>query len=347
MNLRRKILHLTPLILILFVLPSNSLLSINSYNVPIELLVIVDDGYGGNVPPILNTFRHFGWNVTIAGVKENVTSCSYLGYTVMDTDILIPSISDVSVYDAVTVLPGESHVNLLANQTALDLIKSAAEANVVVSGWCKAVRVLAYADVIDGKNVTGDASFVAEYEAAGATYVGESLPVIDGNIVTSVRSNYYQIQTCYAIGKAIGIFESNEPVLNSITVLPDSTEPKRITLSFDISDESILQSVKLSIYEVNRTTRERLSVFSSYYRVVLDQDPGIFTFEIVMKAGLYEVDLEINDAFYNQLTLINCTTVDVEDDSTTDETSLNSFLISLISIIGIIVLMKRKNYWKV
>ena len=50
----------------------------------------------------------------------------------------------------------------------------------------------------------GHADYADEYAAAGATYLGnDHPPVLDGNILTSVRSRFYRTQTCEAIGKAV------------------------------------------------------------------------------------------------------------------------------------------------
>ncbi len=338
----KKIMKLSPLIVLLLILPINSPEFVESYNTPIQILVIVDDGYGANVPPIIARFKSFGWNVTITGLSENVSSCPYLGLATIETDILIPNIVDVTLYDAVSVLPGESHVHLLGNQTALDLIKTAADANVVVSGWCRAVRVLAFADVLDGRNVTGHASYIGDYLAAGATYMGDNTPpIIDGNILTSVRSNYYQINTCYAIGKAIGIYESNDPIVNDFAVTLNPSNPNEFTISFEVIDESTLYYVKIWAFEVNRTTGERLSVFSSYYLVLSDQQPGEFNISADLNAGLYEVDIEIADEYYNMFSSKNCTLVDIPEIDT-EETEWGVFFV-IFSIIGLALTLSRKR----
>jgi len=345
MLVKKKLLRLFLLIFFVSVLTfrTNNYFRVNSYNDPIQILVIVDDDYGANVFPIIQQFEDFGWNVTVAGLKKTLTSCLFIDYDTMETEVILTDISDVTVFDALSVLPGNSHVNLLANQTALDLIKAADEANLVISGWCKAVRVLAYADVLDGHNVTGHANFISDYEAAGATYVGDDvLPVIDDNIVTSVRSTYYRNQICNAIGKAIGVFESNVPILNDITVTFDSTNPKLITLAFDVSDESILLYVKIKAFEVNTTTGERLSpLYSSYYQVLNNHEPGICSCTFDMKIGSYEVDFEVSDIYYNVFSIQNCTFVEVLDEVT--ETEWNMFLAISLPMLCVIALIYKKR----
>jgi len=329
-------------ILVLVMYTGNTSL-VSSYGDPIQILLIVDDDYGANVPPIIKRFEDFGWNVTIAGLKETVISCSFFGFIPLNTDILIPNVEDVTFYDCVSVLPGKSHLGLLGNQTALDLIKTAAEANVVVSGWCKAVRVLAWADVLDGRNVTGDTGFISEYEDAGATYMGSVLPVIDGNIVTSVRGHLWQGQMCAAIGKAIGVFEDDIPVLGEITVEFHPTHPDIVTISVEITDDSRMGYVGVRIFKLNKTSGERLSDYPAYREDLLQQEAGIYRCEFFIELGLYVVDFHGYDIYYNEITIDNLTQIDVVGEIP-EETSgfiLTTYLV--VALIPVIVKVRRKK----
>ncbi len=329
------------LFLILVGFVGNSAIT-TSYDLPIDVLAIVDDEYGANAPEIISTFRSFGWNVTIAGLKETVISCNFYGNTPLNTNVLISNIGDITVYDCVSVLPGLSHVNLLSSQIALDLIKDAADANLVVSGWCTGVRVLAYADVIDGKNVTGDTAFIADYEAAGATYVGFVLPVIDGNIVTGVKSNAWQGHMCCAIGKAIGIFEDDLPVMGEVTVeFLYPTHPDIVTISVELSDASGIQTPKIRIYELNETTGERLSDYPAYKEDLIQNQPGIYGVEILMDIGLYTVDIKIIDNYYNELAIEDLVQIEISSE-TTEESSWSVISLFLVCILIPMVAYVRK-----
>ena len=118
---------------------------------PVEILLLLDHGYGGNVPFIINIFERFGWSMTTTGLNETLTSCEYLNYEQKTVDILLTEINDLTQFDAITIMPGNSHDFLRTNQTSLDLINAAVDQGLVVSAWCRGVRVLAEADVIDGK----------------------------------------------------------------------------------------------------------------------------------------------------------------------------------------------------
>ncbi len=121
-------------------------------------------------------------------------------------------------------MPGRSHTNILASQVTLDLIKSTVAEGLIVSAWCTAVRVLAKANVIDGKNVTGDADYRVEYENAGATFFESVPPITDGNIVTSVRSRFYRTEICESIAAAIEGNIKSSTTLTSATSLLNTTE---------------------------------------------------------------------------------------------------------------------------
>jgi putative intracellular protease/amidase len=108
-------------------------------------------------------------------------------------------------------MPGNSHDNLRGSEAALDVVREAVDEGLVVSAWCRAVRVLATADVLDGVNITGSADYREEYEAAGAIFNEMAPPVIDGNIVTGVHSRYYRTEMCIATATALDVYEVDAP----------------------------------------------------------------------------------------------------------------------------------------
>jgi hypothetical protein len=60
---------------------------------------------------------------------------------------------------------------------------------------------------VDGKKMVGAPRFVEEYQAAGAVYIGNERndhpPVIDGNVITGTRGQYYNLSNCQAIASLI------------------------------------------------------------------------------------------------------------------------------------------------
>ncbi len=180
---------------------------------PVRVLMLMDDDYGANFNVddesmnIEELITSFGWSYDIAGLKDTLYPCetavNYFQRGPVVVDLHIPEV-DISQYAVVMILPGRSHKNLLQSEETLQLIREAVGSNKVVAAWCRGVRLLARAGVISGKRVTGHADYQEEYEAAGATFIPDNPPpVVDGNIVTTVRSRYYRIQMCEAVKEKV------------------------------------------------------------------------------------------------------------------------------------------------
>ncbi|MBN2227000.1 MAG: VCBS repeat-containing protein [candidate division Zixibacteria bacterium] len=181
----------------------------------INILLVMDNHYGANFnyndgnPNILQHFEDYRWDVTIAALTDSIYPCTYaasVGSPWFPVNRIFTSIPDITQYDCISIMPGDSHDSLRADQDALDLIALAADEELVVSAWCRATWVLATADVIEGREIVGKTDYLAEYVAAGAIFLGDDHPpVIDGNIVTSVRSRFYRTEMCEAIAQAIDL----------------------------------------------------------------------------------------------------------------------------------------------
>ena len=184
---------------------------------PIRVLALVDGRYGANwniakgLPSIAREFADMGWEVDLASALPLVEPCAWAagrGLPTLEPGLRIGQIGDISAWDALVVLPGQAYDGLLADPAALDLVRKAAAAGLAVASFCRGARVLARSGVLRGRHMTGHADYEAEYLAAGAIYhgygdrVGKSdapPPIVDGNLVTSMRSNYFRGQACEAI----------------------------------------------------------------------------------------------------------------------------------------------------
>ena len=112
-------------------------------------------------------------------------------------DTLITDITDLSGFDCLAIMQskafdGTAFDDILASPAALALVRQAVQEGLLVVASCAGVRVLAAADVIAGRTVTGYAAYAQEYIDAGATYAGDAVPpILDGNILTSAHGRYY------------------------------------------------------------------------------------------------------------------------------------------------------------
>ena len=268
----------------------------------IEILLLMDHGYGGNVPHIFGIFERYGWSYTTTGLNQTLTSCDYLNFQQHTVDILLTDIADITEYDAISILPGDGHDLLRTNQTSLDLINSAVDEGLIVSAWCRGVRVLAAADVIDGKNVTGNANYESEYEAAGATFNELVPPIIDGNLVTGVRSRYYREEMCEAIAEALGVYESDAPGIVSAVVTPQpSLFGTSVNLTVEISDVSDCYSVEAEVYDVDKPIEHSLGIYEQHL-TLNETSEGVFSVVIEdLELGNYTIDITAWDIFLNEI----------------------------------------------
>jgi putative intracellular protease/amidase len=149
-------------------------------------------------------------------VNPTVGTCFYGGPLTVDT--LVGDITDVSPYDCLFIMPsrdavsGGSHIQLLESPEALDLVGQAADGGLLVVSFCGGTRVLAAADVIDGVTVTGAPAYVSEYTAAGGIWAGDEVPpVLDGNILTTRRGQYYSHRVCEIMRTALDSIRAAGP----------------------------------------------------------------------------------------------------------------------------------------
>ncbi|MFH1013443.1 MAG: C1 family peptidase, partial [Thermoplasmatota archaeon] len=185
--------------------------------------MVMPDMYGANYYLFRDHFENFGWNITLAGLTASVRACpayaSPLGCPRITVDVLVSDISDITTYHAICIVSATKWTgvspcqDLLGSQDLLDLISYASENDIVIAAWCNAVRVLAAADVLDGKEVTGASEYKNEYTAAGATFLGGGVyPVIDGNIVTATAGQSYSLEACESVALAIERSQRNDVV---------------------------------------------------------------------------------------------------------------------------------------
>ncbi|MBN1969352.1 MAG: DJ-1/PfpI family protein [Candidatus Delongbacteria bacterium] len=218
----------------------------------VKALLVLPNQYGANYFLNLDNLVKFGFDLTITGLTEYVNPCpvyaSPLGCYPIQTDLLISEVTDITDYDCMIIMSATSWTNILPcsdlieDQRFIDLVKDAVNSGIVVAANCTAVRVLAAADVISGVNITGNYSFLNEYTQAGAIYLGRNhYPVIDGNIVTTAAGDYFNIQNCNAVYKAIVSNRSkkNNSIVNKKSIVQKTILNKIITVKTygtDVSD---------------------------------------------------------------------------------------------------------------
>lgn len=210
---------------------------VNNQMTNINVLAVIPNNFGANTFFNLDNIELFGWNVTLTGLTDIVQPCpganSSFRIPEFHVDILIENIVDISYYDVLAIMPafwrsGDAYGDLINSMNTLNLISSAKDNGLVIWATCAGVRVLAAADILNGVNVTGRKQFISEYEAAGAIYLGENIPpIIDQNIITCMRGQYWNKENIEAIATALEqkIYTSTNMVKISEKVIQTNTNP--------------------------------------------------------------------------------------------------------------------------
>lgn len=192
----------------------------------IRALFLVSKNYGLNYFLMRDVIDQFGWRVVHTGVLDSIAACppvsKQLGVHPIIPDIPLLEIKNLDEYDCLVIPPGagnfnpvpDSYEDLLGSPEALDLVRNAVEKDLPVFAICSGSRVLAAAGVVSGKKMVGSPRFVEEYEGAGAEYLGNERndhpPVIDGNIITGTRGQYYNLANCQAIASVVENRQNNQ-----------------------------------------------------------------------------------------------------------------------------------------
>jgi protease I len=320
-------------------------------NNDVQILFIMDDDYGANYHFIRPILENWGWNVTLAGTSMTIDPCTFQApNATLDMDLLITDVDSLEPYDAISLMPGNSHEGLLNSQVAHDLIMDANSSGLVIAAWCRAVRVLAASGVIAGVNVTGHADYASEYADAGANYLpGDIPPVIDGNIVTTIRSRFYRQRMCDAIAIALGVYEEDAPELTDVRIDPSVVEPENTsTIIATVADESRIDIVEAIIFTLDPATGEKNSSFA-YREIELSYD-NVSSYQALMDPfpeGNYSVDIRLVDIWGNSETYIDAVTIVVSSPMQGDSIdAMTLLLIGGIGTIGVVIIvvfaLKRK-----
>lgn len=132
-------------------------------------------------------------NLEAAGIKTTIASLktgSIKGWDQKDwgesvkVDITVDE-ADVDDYDALLLPGGQMNPDILRMEDrVIDLIEEFDDASKPIAAICHAPWLLAEADLIDGRTVTGWPSIRTDLANAGADVVDQEVAV-DGNLITS------------------------------------------------------------------------------------------------------------------------------------------------------------------
>lgn len=235
----------------------------------VKVLILVDDQFGAslniedNQGCILELYESYGWEITLASCSPNVEPspwASMQGCEVITADMLTNELDNALDWDVITIAPGGTHEHLMACPYVLDLLADAVENNIPVSAWCRGVRVLAAADVIDGVSITGHNDYIDEYLAAGADYIGNSEPPTeDVGIITCVSDTEYRQDMCELIRE----------IVENATAIRQHLAKKKSDFDIDLYPNPIRSSACIG-FDLERSAEVHIAVYDRQGHMVLD-----------------------------------------------------------------------------
>ncbi|MBL8968558.1 MAG: DJ-1/PfpI family protein [Spirochaetaceae bacterium] len=188
-----------------------------------RLLLLLDERWGANYliddgrPSIRTGLEAAGFALETAGPRRRLSPCRWAsrnaGLGPIEVDRLVGELVDPAGYDGIVILPGQDYSGLLAEPSLPPFLRAADRTGLLVAAFCRGIRVLARAGLVAGRRVAGHADYRAEVEAAGGRFAvyadlgGKSdapPPLVDGNLVTGLRSNHFRGAMVEAIRIAAG-----------------------------------------------------------------------------------------------------------------------------------------------
>ncbi|MFO7830355.1 MAG: type 1 glutamine amidotransferase domain-containing protein [Desulfuromonadaceae bacterium] len=130
--------------------------------------------------PLLR-FKEAGAEVVVIGPKQGTYQSKH-GYPVT-ADVGADEVRAAD-FDAFIIPGGYAPDNMRRSAPMIDLIRTANQEEIILAAICHAGWVLASADALHGKEVTGFYSIKDDLQNAGGKFVDREV-VRDGNIITS------------------------------------------------------------------------------------------------------------------------------------------------------------------
>lgn len=127
-------------------------------------------------------FKEAGYDVKIVGPEKDKEYRGKFGVT-LKSDLAASEVKLENVI-AVIIPGGYAPDKMRINSDMVDIVKNASLQGKVVAAICHGGWMLAEADIVRGKKVTGYKAIATDLKNAGGIYI-DSEVVVDGNIVTS------------------------------------------------------------------------------------------------------------------------------------------------------------------
>ncbi len=148
-----------------------------------EILILIENGFRDEevIYPYYR-FKEAGYNVKIAGPIANNEYKGKFGVPIK-SDISAGQVNTGSI--AAVIIPGgNAPVKMREIKEMVALVREAYLQNKIIAAICRGGLILAEADIIKNKEVTGFRDIAPDLISAGGHYLDKEA-VVDGNLVTS------------------------------------------------------------------------------------------------------------------------------------------------------------------
>lgn len=148
-----------------------------------EVLLLIENGFRDEevIYPYYR-FKEAGYNVIIIGPKSDKEYTGKFGIPVKSD--LTPGQVNFNNVAAVIIPGGNAPARMIKIKEMVNLVREASLKNRVIAAICRGGLMLAEAELVKNKNVTGFMEISGELKAAGGNYI-DAEAVVDGNLVTS------------------------------------------------------------------------------------------------------------------------------------------------------------------
>ncbi len=236
-----------------------------------------------------------GCKITVVGPNYTVISG---GGPDIEVDILIDDINNLSRYEFLYT-PGGGGVATIIDYhpEALELVVEAYNYGLVMAAICAGPVVFAYADIISGRNISGNIGIRTEILQAGANFIPDEI-VIDDPFVTCDVVFVYTIAQ-QGIVKALGLFETDPPILHSYnSKIVQTGSNNSLYIIVNASDYFGVASVIVEFNKYNSKLSQYESAFE--FDLTENQEDNTFSGAIYqIPDGNYSVSIIAEDILGN------------------------------------------------
>lgn len=150
------------------------------------VFVIAHDGFQPIEYSVPKTLLERAGYLVVTASNQKTPAVASDGSTT-DVDLLISEV-DPNLYEGIFFIGGPGSLENLDNPTSIELIKTAAQANIILGAICAPTRILAKAGVLTGKRATGwngDNELGGIFKEHGVNYKAEDV-IVDGDFITAI-----------------------------------------------------------------------------------------------------------------------------------------------------------------